>query len=481
MAFSSLAGAVVEVVVAGADDRGRPLGEPGEVLEHHDDLGVERDTATRCRAGRPRRRAGRRRRPAVSTQSSLREVVVEVGHEQDAHAARVVAGVPRPRRPPAALRGAPSLAPARSAHSPVPSDGDLPTPRACASRPRRRATCTSATPGRRCSTGWRRAAPAARCSSASRTPTASASSSELVENILASLRWLGLDWDGDIVFQADNLDVHREAALSLLAKGQAYWCDCTSEQVQARAKERGGPPGYDGFCRDRGLPQSDATALRFRAPDDGTTSFTDMVRGEVSFENKSIEDFVLLRSTGMPMFLLSNAYDDAAMGITHVVRGEDHVPGTPKYLLLRDALDLGRPEVFAHLPMLVNEGRQKLSKRKDAVSVADFAAQGYLPEAMVNYLALLGWGPEGRRRDPPARARSSSSSGSRTSRRRRPSSTSRSSSTSTPTTCGRSTVDEFLDARHALPHPRSRPPSTPSPPSPRWCRSACACSPRSSR
>jgi glutamyl-tRNA synthetase len=220
------------------------------------------------------------------------------------------------------------------------------------------------------------------------------SSSELVENILASLRWLGLDWDGDIVFQADNLDVHRDAAHSLLAKGQAYWCDCTSEQVQARAKERGGPPGYDGFCRDRGLAQSDATALRFRVPDEGTTSFTDLVRGDVSFENKTIEDFVLLRSTGMPMFLLSNAYDDAAMGITHVVRGEDHVPGTPKYLLLRDALDLGRPEVFAHLPMLVNEGRQKLSKRKDAVSVADFAAQGYLPEAMVNYLALLGWGPK---------------------------------------------------------------------------------------
>jgi glutamyl-tRNA synthetase len=101
------------------------------------------------------------------------------------------------------------------------------------------------------------------------------SSSELVENILASLRWLGLDWDGDIVFQADNLEVHREAALSLLSKGQAYWCDCTSDAVQARAKERGGPPGYDGFCRDRAIPQGDATALRFRAPDDGTTSFTD--------------------------------------------------------------------------------------------------------------------------------------------------------------------------------------------------------------
>lgn len=220
------------------------------------------------------------------------------------------------------------------------------------------------------------------------------SSSELVENILTSLRWLGLDWDGDIVFQADNLDAHREAAELLLGKGRAYWCDCTSEEVQARAKERGGPPGYDGFCRDRGLERSDRTALRFRAPDDGTTSFTDLVRGDVVFENKTIEDFVLLRSTGMPVFLLSNALDDAAMAVTHVVRGEDHVPGTPKYLMLRDALDLGRPDVFAHLPMLVNEGRQKLSKRKDSVSVADFQAAGYLPEAMVNYLSLLGWGPK---------------------------------------------------------------------------------------
>ena len=220
------------------------------------------------------------------------------------------------------------------------------------------------------------------------------SSSELVENILTSLRWLGLDWDGDIVFQADNLDAHRAAALRLLEEGHAYWCDCTAEQVQARAKERGGPPGYDSFCRDRGLAQGDDTALRFSAPDHGTTSFADLVRGEVVFENKTIEDFVLLRSTGLPVFLLSNALDDAAMGITHVVRGEDHVPGTPKYLLLRDTLGLGRPEVFAHLPMLVNEGRKKLSKRKDSVSVAEFEAAGYLPEAMVNHLALLGWGPK---------------------------------------------------------------------------------------
>jgi glutamyl-tRNA synthetase len=220
------------------------------------------------------------------------------------------------------------------------------------------------------------------------------SRSDLVENILSTLRWLGIDWDGEIVFQADHLDAHREAALQLLASGQAYWCDCTSAAVQARATERGGPPGYDGFCRDRDLAQSDVTALRFRTPDEGTTSFTDLVRGDVSFENSTLEDFVLLRSTGMPVFLLSNAYDDGTMAITHVVRGEDHIPGTPKYLLLRDALGLGRPDVFAHLPLLVNEGRKKLSKRKDSVSVADFQADGYLPEAMVNYLALLGWGPK---------------------------------------------------------------------------------------
>lgn len=220
------------------------------------------------------------------------------------------------------------------------------------------------------------------------------SSSALIDNVLDSLRWLGIDWDGEIVLQADNLDAHRAAALGLLAQGRAYWCDCTSEQVQERARQRGGPPGYDGFCRDRGLARRDETALRFRAPDDGTTTFDDLVRGEVSFDNATIEDFVLLRSNGFPVFLLSNALDDAAMGITHVVRGEDHLPGTPKYLLLREALGLGRPAVFAHLPLLVNEQRKKLSKRRDAVSVAEFRAAGYLPEAMVNYLALLGWGPK---------------------------------------------------------------------------------------
>jgi glutamyl-tRNA synthetase len=217
---------------------------------------------------------------------------------------------------------------------------------------------------------------------------------ELTQNILDMLQWLGLGWDGEPVHQSARFDLYTSAAARLQDSGRAYWCDCTAEQVQARAKERGGPPGYDGFCRDRGIEQGPTTALRFRSPDDGTTSFDDLIRGTVTVENRTLEDFVLLRSSGTPTFLLANIVDDADMGITHVVRGEEHVNGTPKYLCLGDALGLDYRPVFAHVPVLVNESRQKLSKRRDSVSVQDFKDQGYLPEAMVNYLALLGWGPK---------------------------------------------------------------------------------------
>ena len=217
---------------------------------------------------------------------------------------------------------------------------------------------------------------------------------ELTDNILEMLQWLGLGWDGEPTYQSSRMDLYREAADQLLASGRAYWCDCTAEASQARAKERGGPPGYDGFCRDRSLDPGPATALRFRTPDDGTTSFEDLIRGTVTVENSTLEDFVLLRSSGTPTFLLANIVDDADMAITHVVRGEEHVNGTPKYLCLGDAMGLDYRPVFAHLPVLVNESRQKLSKRRDSVSVQEFKDQGYLPSAMVNYLALLGWGPK---------------------------------------------------------------------------------------
>jgi glutamyl-tRNA synthetase len=216
---------------------------------------------------------------------------------------------------------------------------------------------------------------------------------ELTDDILEQIRWLGLVWDGEPVHQSERLHLYAAAADQLIDGGRAYWCDCTAEQVQQRAKDRGGPPGYDGFCRDRGLDRGPSTALRFRVPDSGSTTFDDLIRGTVTFDNAKLEDFVLLRSNGIPTFLLANVVADTDMGITHVVRGEDHVNGTPKYLLIGEALKLDHHPVFAHLPMLVNDQRKKLSKRRDSVSVAEFRDAGYLPEAMVNYLALLGWGP----------------------------------------------------------------------------------------
>ncbi|MDP8960390.1 MAG: glutamate--tRNA ligase [Actinomycetota bacterium] len=216
---------------------------------------------------------------------------------------------------------------------------------------------------------------------------------ELTEAILDSLRWLGLDWDEPAVHQSDRGDLHLKAIEQLLASGHAYRCDCSQDQVRERARARGGPPGYDGHCRDRQVPPGDDVVVRFRTPDEGWTTFDDVVRGEVSFDHATLEDFVIQRSSGAPMFVLANAVDDADMGITHVVRGEDLLNATPKVLLVRQALGLtGRP-VFAHLPMLVDDRRQKLSKRRDDVAVAAYREQGYLAEAMVNYLALLGWGP----------------------------------------------------------------------------------------
>jgi len=219
---------------------------------------------------------------------------------------------------------------------------------------------------------------------------------ELIEAIYRALDWLGIDWDGEPVHQSDRLPRHIAAAERLLTEGRAYRCDCTQEAVKARTTATGGPAGYDGFCRDREVAAGDGVVVRFRTPDTGSTGFTDLVRGEVSFENANLEDFVIVRSSGLPMFLVANAVDDADMGITHIVRGEDLINVTPKGLLLRRALGIDATPMFAHLPLIVNEKRQKLSKRRDDVSVGDYIDRGYLPEAMVNYLATLGWGaPDG--------------------------------------------------------------------------------------
>lgn len=219
---------------------------------------------------------------------------------------------------------------------------------------------------------------------------------ELIDAIYDALRWLGIDWDGDAVHQSNRSELYHDTVERLLVSGHAYRCDCTPDEVQRRAEERGGPPGYDGHCRSRGVEPGAGVVVRFRTPDEGTTGFDDVVRGKVEFENHNLEDFVVLRSNGVPMFLVANAVDDADLGITHVIRGEDLLNVTPKVLLLWEALGETRRPVFCHLPLIVNEKRQKLSKRRDDVAVGDYRDRGYLPEAMANYLALLGWGaPDG--------------------------------------------------------------------------------------
>jgi glutamyl-tRNA synthetase len=215
--------------------------------------------------------------------------------------------------------------------------------------------------------------------------------------ILSALSWLGMEPDEGPYHQSERTHHYRTAIDLLWSQGALYACDCSREAVDART-EGNATPGYDGFCRDRGLGR-EGHALRFRAPDTGETVVRDLIRGDVSFPHAAIEDFVVVRSNGNPLFLLVNVVDDAEMRITHVIRGEDLLPSTPKQLLLYGALE--GPEaplpVFAHLPMLVNEQRRKLSKRKDPVAVESYRDEGYLAAAMVNYLALLGWSPSGDR------------------------------------------------------------------------------------
>lgn len=219
---------------------------------------------------------------------------------------------------------------------------------------------------------------------------------EWTQGIIDVLAWIGISADDPHFegphFQSEYAEAHVEAARRLYEQGDAYYCDLTGEQIQERAKEQG-IAGYDGYSRGRGLEPGPGRVLRFRIPD-GTTVVDDLVRGEVSFDNATIEDFVLLRGNGTPVFLLANVVDDIEMGITHVVRAEEHLPNTPKQQLLWKALG-HEPTTWGHVPVLVNEQRKKLSKRRDKVALEQYRDEGFLPEAMVNYLMTLGWTPPG--------------------------------------------------------------------------------------
>jgi glutamyl-tRNA synthetase len=222
------------------------------------------------------------------------------------------------------------------------------------------------------------------------------------DGIIRALDWLGLHPDEGPYLQSEQGPFHQEAIEALWTSGALYACACTRPEIDARTKERaaaGDPtPGYDGYCRDLGLPRGDGRALRFRTPDEGNTVVDDLVRGEVEFPNRTIEDFICVKGNGKPLFALANVVDDRTMGITHVFRAEEHLPNTPKQIMLWRALseatesDLPLP-TYAHLPLLVNEQGKKISKRRDPVAVEMYREQGYLPEAVRNYLALLGWSP----------------------------------------------------------------------------------------
>lgn len=229
------------------------------------------------------------------------------------------------------------------------------------------------------------------------------SSEEMVGGILDGMRWLGLDWDEGPFFQSKRLDLYRATAEKLLATGHAYRCFCTKEELEQRreaAVKAGRPPMYDRRCRAISADQArlrseggEASAVRFAVPDGGSTSFEDAVFGKVEFANAEIEDFVLLRSDGVPTYHLSVVADDLDMSLTHIIRGADHISNTPKQVLQYQALGAPLP-VFAHVPLILGPDKTRLSKRHGATSVTSYKEMGIVPEAFRNFLALLGWTPE---------------------------------------------------------------------------------------
>ena len=231
----------------------------------------------------------------------------------------------------------------------------------------------------------------------------------MVEGILDGLRWLGLDWDegpgvgGPFApyFQSERRERYRATGERLLASGHAYYCYCTTEEIRAKreaAEKAGGAWMYDRTCLALTGDQIAANertkkprAVRIKVPD-RAVRFDDLVHGPIEFEASAIEDFVILRSDGHPTYHLSVVADDVEMGMTHVVRGDDHISNTPKQIILYEALGAAVPR-FAHVPLILGPDKKRLSKRHGATSVMEYANRGYLPEAMMNFLALLGWSP----------------------------------------------------------------------------------------
>jgi glutamyl-tRNA synthetase len=222
----------------------------------------------------------------------------------------------------------------------------------------------------------------------------SRSTHESIQAILDGLKWVGLDWDEGPYRQTDRMELYRSHAMRLFGSGQAYWCVCKAEELEARRKDaeaKGLSPRYDGRCRNLGITQpSGEAALRFKAPQTGQTVVDDLIKGRIVFDNTVLDDLIILRSNGYPTYNFSVVVDDALMQITHVVRGDDHLTNTPRQVPMFHALGFPVPQ-FGHLPMILGADKARLSKRHGATSVMAYKDMGYLPEAMVNYLVRLGW------------------------------------------------------------------------------------------
>jgi len=230
----------------------------------------------------------------------------------------------------------------------------------------------------------------------------SRSTQESEQAIIEGMKWLGLDWDeGPVVggphapyFQMQRLATYEKHADALIAKGKAYRCNCTKEELdrlrEQAAKEKRGFK-YPGTCRNKNLPKgTPGSVVRFRMPEQGATTFKDLVKGEITTQHKELQDEVILRADGVPLYNFGAVVDDIEMGITMVARGDDHVVNTARQILMYQALDYPVP-AFAHLPMILGADKQRLSKRHGAVSVLQYRDEGYLPGALINYLARLGW------------------------------------------------------------------------------------------
>ncbi len=222
----------------------------------------------------------------------------------------------------------------------------------------------------------------------------SRSTDESIQAIIEGMKWVGLDWDEGPFRQTERRELYRSHAMTLLEQGQAYWCVCKADELEARRKEaeaKGLSPRYDGRCRNLGITNpSGEAALRFKAPQEGETVVDDLIKGKIVFDNNVLDDLIILRSNGYPTYNFSVVVDDALMQITHVVRGDDHLTNTPRQIPMFEALGFPVPR-FGHLPMILGSDKARLSKRHGATSIMAYKDIGYLPDAMVNYLVRLGW------------------------------------------------------------------------------------------